>query len=931
MTVPDGDEGEAPGWSLLAAEEARSRLETPAEGLTAAEAARRLEEHGPNRIGEEKVVHWWSVLVHQVRSPLVYVLLGALAVTLLIQSFGDAIVIGAVLLINTIVGFLQEFRAERSVEALLQLVARKAVVLRGGRRHRIPAEEVVPGDIVLLRGGDVIPADVRWLRARSLQVDESLLTGESVPVQKSTSVPSHGGTDDDGSGGSLPIAERTSMGFLGTAVTTGKARGLVVATGRETELGAIAGEVEATAEVETPLQRRITRLTQWIAVVILGIALLAFGIGWLAGRGLFEMLLLAVALAVAAIPAGLPIVVTVALAIGVERMARRHAVIRRLPAVDTLGSCTVILSDKTGTLTRNEMTVRTLRTAAGEYRLQGEEEDGQARWPGRRWSGDNLSEDRAATWSLRTGALCNDLEPAADGGEDRSTGDPMEKALVAAAGAGGYESAEEGERFPRIDEIPFRTERRYMATVHRVEEGGEGTGLAEDQSFALVKGAPEAVLDLCDGVLGADGSVGPLDREEWTRQNESMAGEGLRVLAMAVALEPEAVEAVQEEEPRQLVLVGLQGLLDPPRPSARDSVDRCHEVGIRVAMVTGDHAATAGAIARAVHIEERPDAGETEIFTGRQIEEASDEALDEVLRRVHTFARVEPLQKNRLVERLKAQGEIVAVTGDGVNDAPALKNAHLGAAMGSGTDVAKEASDMVITDDRFSSVFAAVEQGRIAFRNIRMATFFLLSTGMADVLLILVALVLGWPLPLVPAQILWCNVVTNGIADVALAFEPGDKSLLRRPPRPPREGVLNRNLLERLVLVGSWLTVGVLGVFLWKWGFDFRSWSGNDDQLTVARTAALTTMILFQMVHVFNCRSEDVSLFRRSLFSNKLLFAGVLASLAVHIGALHWPVTQGLLDLTPLDLETWLVSAAVASTAIAVNELHKKWRGSGQR
>ena len=926
MSAPGADERDPPAWSLLPAEEAQRRTGTPAEGLTAEEAARRLEEHGPNRIGEKEEVHWWSVLFHQVRSPLVYVLLGALAVTLLIRSFGDAIVIGAVLLINTVVGFLQEFRAERSVQALLQLVARKAVVLRGGRRHRIPAEEVVPGDIVLLRGGDVIPADVRWLQARSLQVDESLLTGESVPVQKSTSVPAGGGEGTD----SLPIAERTSMGFLGTAVTTGKARGLVVATGRGTELGAIAGEVEETAEVETPLQRRITRLTQWIAVLILGIALLAFGVGWVAGRGLFEMLLLAVALAVAAIPAGLPIVVTVALAIGVERMARRHAVIRRLPAVDTLGSCTVILSDKTGTLTRNEMTVRALRTAGGEYRLQGEEEDGQARWPGRRWTGEGLAEDRAATWSLRTGALCNDLEPAADGSEDRSTGDPMEKALVAAAAAAGRESAEEEQRFPRVDEIPFRTERRYMATVHRVEEGGEESGLEEDGTFALVKGAPEAVLDLCDRVLQPDGSVGPLDREEWTRQNESMAGEGLRVLAMAVALEPRAVETVREEEPRQLVLVGLQGLLDPPRPSARDSVDRCHEVGIRVAMVTGDHARTAGAIARAVHIEEGPDTAETEIFTGRQIEEASDEELDQVLARVHTFARVEPLQKNRLVERLKGQGEIVAVTGDGVNDAPALKNAHLGAAMGSGTDVAKEASDMVITDDRFSSVFAAVEQGRIAFRNIRMATFFLLSTGMADVLLILGALVLGWPLPLVPAQILWCNVVTNGIADVALAFEPGDKSLLRRPPRPPGEGILNRNLLERLVLVGSWLTVGVLGVFLWKWGFDFRSWSGEDDRLTVARTAALTTMILFQKVHVFNCRSEDVSIFRRSLFGNKLLFAGVLTSLAVHIGALHWSVTQQLLDVTPLDPLTWLVSAAVAATAIAVNELHKKWRGGAR-
>jgi len=905
MSEHDSHNGTGPSdagiWCALKPEEALRKLDAAPEGLSPDEARRRLGTHGPNRIGEQKEVHWWRVLLNQFRSPLVYVLLIALAVTLSIGSHADAIVIGAVLVINSVVGFIQEFRAENSVQALMQMIAPKATVRRDNREQQVSAEDVVPGDLVVLGEGDVIPADMRLLSTTSLQINEAPLTGESVPVAKTSDTID---TEED-----LPIPERTNMAFTGTSVTAGKGEGLVTATGPRTEIGRIAGEVGKAEEVQIPLQARIARLTKWIAGVILLISLAAFGIGWAIGRDLFEMLLLAVALSVAAIPAGLPVVVTVALAIGVDRMAKRNAVIRHLPAVDTLGSCTTILSDKTGTLTRNQMTVDAVQSEAG-----------------RSDPGDEPTSSVRHT--LLAGMLCNEvhLPKNADESDPDISGDPMEVALAFAARKAGLRRDDLDRAFPRIDELPFQTEKRYMATIHRPEADAESFDIDGDAPLVLVKGAPEVVLDMCDRVLSAEGESVELDRDAWERHNDELAADGLRVLAMARGRGDDAVNALKNDQPEGLEFLGMTGLLDPPRPSAAEAVENCHRAGIRVRMVTGDHAATASAVARDVRIESnRGDTSENTACTGRQIRDADDHELDRLLEAHNTYARVEPAQKTRLVNRLKDRNEIVAVTGDGVNDAPALKNAHLGAAMGSGTDVAKEAGDMVITDDTFASVYAAVEQGRTAFRNIRMATFFLLSTGAADVLIILGALAMNWPLPLLPAQILWCNVVTNGIADVALAFEPGEEALYRRPPRPLEEGVLDRNLTERLVLVGIWLAAGVLGVFLWKWGF-FSPDGGKESNLTLARTAALTTLVLFQKVHVFNCRSQDVSLFKRPLTANKLLLIGVLASLGIHIAAIHLPVTQNLLDLTPLDGVTWAVSAAVASTAILVNEAHKKFR-----
>lgn len=924
--------GEA--WYQLGADEALDALGARREGLNSGEVESRLERYGSNSIRSQRKVSAWTVLLHQFMSPLVYVLIAAFVVTLSIQSFGDAIVIALVLFVNGTIGFIQEYRAETAVQSLMKMVSPKARVRRDGRERQVDGDRLVPGDCVLLDEGDIVPADLRVLESFSLQVDESALTGESVPVGKTDGAMSE--AEDN-----LPPADQGNMAFMGTAVTAGRAEGLVVATGRRTQLGQIAEDVREAGEIETPLQRRMDRLAKRIAAVILVVAVFAFGVGLWMGRPVDQMFLLAVSLSVAAIPAGLPVVMTVALAIGVRRMADLHAVIRHLPAVETLGSTTTILSDKTGTLTQNRMTVTQVMAIDDAYEVTGDSSgsDGELRKGGQRVASE---EGTALFETLLVGLLNNSAELSEPGataasegrasregerrGESgRSGGDPMEVALLVSATKAGLDRKELLERFPQSGEIPFQTERRFSATIHDVPEGEEGP-------LVLVKGAPEVILEMSSGRRTSGGDTSELDRGHFERLQDDMASRGLRVLAMAVGRGRDAAESIRGEHPRGMTFVGMQGLMDPPRPEAIEAVDNCHRAGIRVIMVTGDHARTAAAIAHQVHIDrpvgritdDSPEADSAdsgvslpEVTDGQQLVELSDPDLDEALGRVNVYARTRPAQKLRIVDRLKSQHQIVAVTGDGVNDAPALKSAHLGAAMGqSGTDVAKEASDMVITDDNFASVYAAVEQGRTAFRNIRMATFFLLSTGAADVLIILAALAIGWELPLLPAQILWCNVVTNGIADVALGFETGEEALYRRKPRSPDEGILDYVLLERLVVVGIWLAIGTLCVFWWV---NFY----RGESLDLARVAALTTLVLFQKVHVFNCRSEDVSIFKKSLLENKVLLVGVLASLGIHIAALYIPWTQRLLHFEPLSWEIWLVSIAVAATAIVVNELHK--------
>lgn len=889
------------------------RVETSDQGLSSNEAQDRLDEYGPNSIRTDNEVSVWKVLLDQFTDPLIYVLIGALVVTLAIQSYGDAIVIAMVLIINATIGFIQEYKAETAVQSLMEMVSPKATVHRDGNEQKIDADELVPGDIVLLEQGEVVPADLRLIRSDALQVNEAALTGESVPVTKTEE------TLDD-AGGDIPPADQSNMAFMGTAVTSGRGRGVVVTTGEKTELGQIAEQIRGAEDVTTPLQQRMDRLAKWITGIILVIAVIAFGVGIAMGRSLTEMFLLAVSLSVAAIPAGLPVVMTVALAVGVRRMARRNAIIRHLPAVETLGSCSAIVSDKTGTLTQNKMQVQSIVAGDEQHEMPGELEmdESSPLYKTILCAALNNSAKLQSGQSDKTTSDKETDESKDNGNKDKGSGDedsggegdPMELALLSAARKLDMSREKLLERYPQIDDVPFRTEQRFSATIHEDNNGDGG-------KLVLVKGAPERIGEMCSDRLGADGETSELDQQWLEDWNERLAENGLRVLAMAIGHGNEAADSVHDEEPTGFTFVGMTGLRDPARPEVVDAVDKCHRAGIRVIMVTGDHKTTASAIAQQVHVDRFPGRKRqsSQAHTGQEIADLSDNELDAILKKSNVFARVKPDHKVRIVNRLKAHDQIVAVTGDGVNDAPALKNAHLGCAMGqSGTDVAKDTSDMVITDDNFSSVYAAVEEGRTAFRNIRMATFFLLSTGAADVLIILTSLVLRWPLPLLPAQILWCNVVTNGIADVALGFEKGDESLYHRPPRPIDEGVLDRNLIERLALVAVWLTVGTLGIFYWVMVVD--------GGIELARTAALTTLVLFQTVHVFNCRSEDVSIFKINLFSNKVLWLAVLTTF-IHIAALYLPWTRALLDFQPLPWQVWVASIVVASTAIIVNELHK--------
>ena len=884
-------EGEPPTapWALDA-ERVLAELGSGPQGVSAVEAERRLARFGPNELPEERPTGAATIAIRQFRSPLIYILLVAGLVTVALAEYLDAAVIAVVLVMNAVVGFFQEFRAERSMAALRKLASARATVLREGREIEIDVAAVVPGDVIAVEAGSRVAADCRLISDAGLEVDESHLTGESATVAKAAAeLPAETAMD-----------ERSNMLFTGSAVTLGRGTGIVVATGAETELGAISASLGEIGLVETPLQARIARLARTIGLAVVAIGVVGFGLGAIAGEDLGELFLAVVALAVSAIPEALAIVLTVALAISVRRMARRRTIVRRLPAVETLGSCSVIASDKTGTLTQNRMTVervlaggQSLEVTGTGYRAEG----------GFRRDGEPVEPAPSSPLHrvLAAAALCNDASAVLEDDQELAVrGDPTEIALLVVAAKGGVFRDRVEERLPRWGEIPFDPGERFAATFHR-----DG-----DRDLVVVKGAPERVIEMCRRAAGAR-----FDPAASLRDAERMAAEGLRVLALATreteAASPESLDAHLEG----LTLLGLVGMMDPPREAARDAVRDCREAGIRVIMVTGDHAVTAGAIAGQLGIDDtRP-----RVVTGTELDRTGDAELRELVEEVSVYARISPRGKLRIVEALRARGEVVAVTGDGVNDAPALKAADIGAAMGrSGTEVAKEAADMVVTDDDFATIFAAVEEGRVAFVNVRNTTFFLISSGAAEVLAVLVSLLFGFPLPFLPAQLLWLNLVTNGAQDVALAFEPGEKDVRREAPRPRSEGVISSLLWERTALVGVVMAAGTLFLFLVE--------RASGTSLEEARTIALTTMVVFQMVHVGNCRSERHSLFAKSPFANPLLLAGTLAALALHVGALYFPVTQTALRVEPLDLVTWVEIFAVALTISVAVELHKRFR-----
>ncbi|MFA5354845.1 MAG: HAD-IC family P-type ATPase, partial [Thermodesulfovibrionales bacterium] len=751
------------------------------------------------------------------------------------------------------------------------------------------SKDLVPGDIVLLASGSRIPADLRLLHTIELKVDEAMLTGESLPADK-TAPPIR---DDR-----LPPGDQKNMAFMGTAVVNGRAKGVVVETGATTILGSIAREVREAGTVKAPLQEKIHGFAKTIGFIVLGASAFLFFAGLLMGEGVREMFMTAVAAAVATIPEGLPIVVTIAMAIGVARMARHNAIVRKLPAVETLGSATVIGSDKTGTLTKNEMTVKLIHDGSHTYEVGGSgyEPEGELLHEGLPVE---AKERRHLQQLLRIGLLCNESNLYEEEGQYRIDGDPTEGALIVSAMKAGLKPEEEKELYRQASIIPFESDRGYMATLHR--HGGK--------SLIFVKGAPEKVLDMC--AWPAEGEEP--GKKELLHRAAEFAREGLRVLAFAYQEASADLEELTHRDVESgLTFAGLQGMIDPPRPEVIEAIEGCKRAGIRVVMITGDHAVTAGAIAGKLGI-----AGEeAKVLTGKEIETMDDQDLYERVNEVSVYARVSPEHKLRIVQQLKRHGEIVAVTGDGVNDAPALKAAHIGIAMGrGGTDVAKEASDMVLTDDNFSSIFHAVREGRVVFDNIRKVTFFLIPTGVAAILSIMGTMLLGLPIPYVPAQLLWINLVTNGLQDVALAFEPGGSGITDRPPRSAREGIMSRLLVERTILVGLLISAGVV--------FNFVGALKAGDSLEKARTVAVTTMVFFQFFQAWNSRSEVRSVLRISLMSNPVLFYSMVAAFFAQLAVIYVPALQWVFRMEPITTAEWLRILMVSSTVIVVVELDK--------
>jgi calcium-translocating P-type ATPase len=878
-TALPGDEA---AWHALPGNEALRRLGSSEAGLAGAEAKARLQRYGPNRLPAPERRGPLRRFLAQFRNVLIYVLLGAAAVAAALGEGEDALVILGVVVINAIVGFVQEGKAETALEAIGGMLSPKATVVREGARTTVPAEDLVPGDIVFLQSGDRVPADLRLLSTTGLRCDEAALTGESIPVDKDEA-PVPAGAD---------LGDRRSMAYSGTLVTSGQATGVAVATGASTEIGRIGRLLASVETLETPLMRKLDGFARRLTVVILLLAVVVLAFGTLVwGYGTTEMFMAAIGIAVAAIPEGLPAIMTIALAVGVRRMARRHAIVRHLPSVETLGSVTVICTDKTGTLTRNEMTVRTVVTEEGSFAVAGSgytpeggvEHGGRARG--------------ILTELARAVALCNEARLEQADGTWRLTGDPTEGALLTLALKLGLDPAAEAAAHPRCATIPFESERQYMATSNRADGGG----------WLLVKGAVERLLPMCRAARGPEGDL-PLDLAAWHARMEALADSGQRVLAVAMRDLPAPGDGLDEAEAtRDLVLLGLVGLIDPPRPEAVQAVARCRAAGIRVKMITGDHAVTARAIAREIGLTEQE-----AVVTGRELATLDDGTLEARAAEADIFARVTPEQKLRLVEALQRRGEIVAMTGDGVNDAPALKRADIGVAMGErGTEAAKEAARMVLADDNFASIEAAVEEGRTVYDNLKKSIVFILPTSAGGALVIVGAILVGAVLPITPIQILWINMVTTVTLALALSVEPTEPGTMARPPRAPDEPLISGRLLGLVGLVSLLILAGVFGGFQW-----YRSEGAS---LELARTVAVNTIVALQAFYLFNCRRlASSALSREGILGNRWALMAVAAVGVLQLLFTYAPPLQALFATRPLALADWLFVLPVAASVLLV-------------
>jgi magnesium-transporting ATPase (P-type) len=878
-------------WHALDGSVALEALQATESGLSSAEVQRRLAEHGPNQLAAAERPGWLRRLLGLFNNLLIYVLLAAALVTLWLRDYLDAAVILGVVLINAVIGFIQEGKAERALEAVHAMLSSRATVLRDGGRHEIDAGDLVPGDVVLIESGSRVPADLRLLRVKNLRIDESALTGESVPVDKSEAAVAK----------DAALGDREGMAYAGTVVTLGQGAGLVVATAGQTEIGRIGHLVAGVQNLATPLTRRLDQFARQITLFILVVSVLTFIYGTQANdRPLLDIFLIVVGLAVAAIPEGLPAIVTITLAIGTAAMARQRAIVRRLPAVETLGSVGVICTDKTGTLTRNEMTAVSLLVVGDSVEVTGA---GYAPEGGFRAEDQPIDPARhdGVLRLARCALLCNDARLHHDPEANQWTlaGDPTEGALLTLALKAGYDLNEELARTPRIDAIPFESQHRFMATLHHDHSG---------RAFALLKGAPERVLKLCT----QDAAGQPLEAVDWQARMETTAGKGQRMLALAECELPAGTHELDMADitPR-FTLLGLVGLMDPPRPEAVEAVAECQRAGVRVVMITGDHAVTAAAIGAALGLHDGSP------ITGAEIDTLDDAALKERLATTDVVARASPEHKMRLIATLQAQGQLVAMTGDGVNDAPALKAADIGVAMGQrGTDAAREASDLVLTDDNFATIAAAVREGRTVFDNIKKSLLFIIPTNGGEAGLILAAVFAGLAMPITAGQILWVNMVTSITLDMALAFEPGEPGLMQRPPRPAQEPLITRLMFVRILYISLLMMGACFLVYHWE--------LGRGSSIEIARTAVVNMLVLSEVFYLFNVRHFTASaLTWRTFQGNAVAVWMAVITLVLQMLFTYAPPLQALFGTAALDGSAWLLIVGLASAKFLIVEAEK--------
>lgn len=888
---------ESENWHSQTSGETLTALDTTPEGLREDEAERRLDTFGPNKLPEPAQRSLLLRFLSHFHNILIYVLIGAAGITALLGHVVDTLVIIAVVIINAVIGFYQEGKAEKAMEAIRHMLALRASVMRDGKRQVIPGEQLVPGDIVFLDAGDKVPADLRLLKSHGLHVQESILTGESVAVEKHTQAVT---TD-------APVGDRFCIGFSGTTVTAGQGMGVVVATGANTEIGRIGGLLSEVQTLESPLVSQMAVFARWLTLVIIAIAVLMLLFGYFVLHHEFAKLFMAVVgIAVAAIPEGLPAVLTITLAVGVKAMAHQNAIVRRLPAIETLGSVSVICSDKTGTLTRNEMMVDAIVTGGECFEIKGR---GYA--PSGEIEIDNqiiTVQEYPALHELGTVAgICNDAELLRKNDAWTGHGDPMEVALLAFASKTGADSHEIRNQWSRTDVIPFDSKHKYMATLNHNHE---------KHAFIFVKGAPETILAMCREQRDSDNKTQPLDQSYWEAQANAVAARGRRVLAFAVkAVKPEHTVLEYEDVKDSLTLLGLAGLIDPPRQEAIESIARCHLAGIDVKMITGDHAVTASAIGEELGLK-----NSDKVLTGQDLDKLDDVQLESVVCDTGIFARTSPEHKLRLVMALQANGLTVAMTGDGVNDAPALKRAGVGIAMGkTGSEAAKEASEIVLADDNFATIVAAVKEGRTVYDNIKKVISWTLPTNAGEALTIILALLLGLSLPITPIQILWINMITAVTLGIALAFEPTEENTMQRPPRPRSESLLSGGLMWHIVLVASLFLAGVFSIY------EYAITQGYSEAL--ARTIAMNTLVVLEIFHLFFIRNMyGTSLNRKAVVGTRVVWAAVIAVTIGQFSITYVPWLQTIFETQAINVLDGVLIITVGVIMFCTIEIEKQIR-----